>query len=72
MTVYQSHRKLIAAVIGAIVTILATQGFSVDAEIVAAVTTLLTALAVYLVPNGPQIEFYENDQPERISKQNWA
>ena len=47
----QNHRKLIAAVIGAIVTILATQGISVDAEIVVSVTTLLTALAVYIVPN---------------------
>ena len=65
---YQSHKKFIAAVIGAIVTILATQGVSVDPEIVAAVTTLLTAAAVYLIPNGPQVEFYEKDP----QSQDWA
>lgn len=61
MTVYQTHRKFVAAVIGAIVTIAATQGFTVDPEIVAAVTTLVTAAAVYLIPNGPRIEFYNED-----------
>jgi len=59
-----NHRKLIAAVIGAIVTILATQGVSVDPEIVAAVTTLLTAAAVYLVPNTPKIVYYQDDTPQ--------
>lgn len=65
MTTYQTHRKFIAAVIGAIVTILATQGFSVDPEIAAAVTTLVTAVAVYLVPNGPKFEFYTQDPKPR-------
>lgn len=59
-----NHRKLIAAVIGAIVTILATQGVSVDPEIVAAVTTLLTAVAVYLVPNAPNVVYYNDDTPQ--------
>jgi hypothetical protein len=59
-----NHRKLIAAVIGAIVTILATQGVSVDSEIVTVVTTLLTALAVYLVPNAPSVVYYEDDAPQ--------
>ena len=45
------YRKLIVAVIGAVVTILAVAGIDADAEIVAAVTTLLTAASVYLVPN---------------------
>ena len=47
--------------IGAIVTILATQGISVDAEIVTAVTTLLTALAVWLVPNDVAVKFFDED-----------
>jgi uncharacterized membrane protein (DUF441 family) len=55
------YRKFIAAVIGAIVTILATQGVSVDPEIVTAVTTLLTAIAVLLIPNQTSIEFYNED-----------
>jgi hypothetical protein len=49
------YRKTVAAVIGAIVTILATQGVSVEPEIVIAVTTLITALLVYLVPNDPRL-----------------
>ena len=55
------YRKFVAAVIGAIVTILATQGFSVDPEIAAAVTTLLTAVVVLLVPNRSNIRFYDED-----------
>ena len=55
------YRKFIAAVVGAIVTIAATQGFSVDPEIVAAVTTLLTAVAVLIVPNRTSIQFYDED-----------
>jgi hypothetical protein len=55
------YRKAIAAVIGAIVTILATQGISVDAELVAAVTTLLTALAVWLIPNDVAVKFFDED-----------
>jgi hypothetical protein len=68
MTVYQTHRKFVAAVIGAIVTIAATQGFTVDPELVAAVTTLITALVVYLVPNGPHVELYNQDlAPEDLA-----
>ena len=55
------YRKFVAAVIGAIVTLLATQGVSVDAEIVTAVTTLLTAVAVLLIPNRSSIQFYNED-----------
>jgi hypothetical protein len=55
------YRKFVAAVVGAIVTIAATQGFSVDPEIVAAATTLLTAAAVLLVPNRSSITFYDED-----------
>lgn len=46
------YRKAITAVLGAIVTVLATQGIDVDPGLVAAVSTVLTALLVYLVPNG--------------------
>ena len=49
------YRKTVAAVIGAIVTILATQGVSVNQEIVVAVTTLITVALVYLVPNSPKL-----------------
>jgi hypothetical protein len=35
----------------------------VDPEIVAAVTTLLTAIVVWLVPNAPYVEFYADDEP---------
>jgi hypothetical protein len=59
MTNFQNHRKMIAAVIGAIVTIAAVSGFSVDAEIVAAVTTLVTAIVVYLVPNAIPVDYYQ-------------
>lgn len=55
------YRKFVAAVIGAIVTILATQDVSVDPEIVAAVTTLVTAIAVLLIPNEGGIRFYDED-----------
>ena len=61
MSQFQNHRKVIAAVIGAIVTLVAIAGFSVDPEIVAAVTTLLTAIAVYFVPNKSLVEFYAED-----------
>jgi uncharacterized paraquat-inducible protein A len=52
---------MIAAVIGAIVTIAAVSGFSVDAEIVAAVTTLVTAIVVYLVPNAIPVDYYDQE-----------
>lgn len=47
-----SHiRKAIVAVVGAVVAILATAGYDVDDDTVAAVISLLTAVAVYIVPN---------------------
>ena len=55
------YRKFIAAVLGAIVTILATQDVSVDPEIVAAVTTLLTAIAVLVIPNNTATKFFDED-----------
>lgn len=55
------YRKFIAAVIGAIVTILATQDVSVDPEIVAAVTTLATAIAVLVIPNDVGVRFFDED-----------
>lgn len=55
------YRKFIAAVIGAIVTILATQDVSVDPEIVAAATTLLTAIAVLAIPNKTASKFFDDD-----------
>lgn len=61
MSNFQNHRKVIAAVIGAIVTIAAVAGFSVDAEIVAAATTLVTAIVVYLVPNAIPVEYYQGE-----------
>jgi len=55
------YRKFIAAVIGAIVTILATQDVSVDPEIAAAVTTLVTAVAVLLIPNEVGVRYFDED-----------
>lgn len=46
------YNKAITAVIGAIVAILAAAGIDVDPAISTAVVTLITALAVYLVPNA--------------------
>jgi hypothetical protein len=46
------YRKAIVAVIGAIVTILALYGIDVDPELVAAITTILTAGAVAWFPNS--------------------
>lgn len=45
------YRKLAAAIIGAVVTILAVWQIDVDPQIVAAATTLLTAALVWLLPN---------------------
>lgn len=64
MSKMSQYRKFVAAVIGAIVTLLATQGVSVDAEIVTAVTTLLTAVAVLVIPNRSSIQFYNEDLKE--------
>lgn len=48
-----SINKAIVAVVGAGVAIAAVAGFDVDDETATAVVTLLTAVAVYLVPNKP-------------------
>ena len=44
-------RKAIVAVVGAVVAVLAAAGVDVDPEVSAAVVSLATALAVYLIPN---------------------
>lgn len=47
------YRKTVAAVVGAVVTILVAGGLidGLDAQVQAAITTLLTAVAVYALPN---------------------
>lgn len=45
------YRKSLVAIIGAVVSILAINGVDLDPELVAAITTLLTASLVWLVPN---------------------
>lgn len=48
-----NYRKLVVAVVGAVLTILALSfDIDVDPEVVAAVTTLLTAAGVWFFPNG--------------------
>lgn len=46
------YRKSIVAIIGAVVTILAVWGVEVDPQLVAAITTLVTAGLVWLIPNA--------------------
>ena len=45
------YRKATTALIGAVVSILAVNGIDLDPELVAAVTTIITASLVYLIPN---------------------
>lgn len=45
------YNKAIAAAVTALVAVLATQGIDIDPEVEAAVVTLATTLAVWLVPN---------------------
>jgi hypothetical protein len=45
------YRKSAVALIGAVVTILAVNGVNLDTELVAAITTLVTASLVWFVPN---------------------
>lgn len=47
-----SYRKSVVAIIGAVVTIAAIYGVDADPELVAAVTTLLTAVGVWFFPNA--------------------
>lgn len=51
MTV-SSYKKSVVAVIGALVTIAAIYGFESDPELIAAITTLLTAAGVWFFPNS--------------------
>lgn len=59
------YTKSIVAVIGAIVTLLAIWGIDLDPELVAAVTTLATAVAVWFVPNADP-GFDDQDRDDRI------
>jgi hypothetical protein len=45
------YRKSAVALIGAVVTILALNGVNVEPDLVAAITTLITAALVWVVPN---------------------
>lgn len=45
------YRKATTAIIGALVTILAVNGVDLDPELVASVTTIITAALVWAVPN---------------------
>ena len=45
------YKKAVVAVVGAVVTVLAVAGIDVEPAVVTAVTTLLTSLLVYFVPN---------------------
>jgi hypothetical protein len=45
------YRKTTTAIIGAVVSILAINGVNLDPELVIAITTLVTAALVFLVPN---------------------
>jgi len=46
-----NYRKSAVAVIGAVVTLAGIYGLDIDPELVAAVTTLVTAGLVWVVPN---------------------
>jgi len=58
------YRKTVAAVVGAVVTILVAGGLidGLDAQVQAAITTLLTAVAVYALPNK-KAESLIDDRP---------
>lgn len=45
------YRKAVTAIIGGVVTIAAVYGINFDPELVAAVTTIVTAALVWAVPN---------------------
>jgi hypothetical protein len=46
------YRKSIVAIVGALATLAGINGIDVDPELVAAVTTLITASLVWWVPNA--------------------
>lgn len=56
------YRKSAVAVIGAVVTILAVWGVNLDPQLVAAITTLVTAGLVWLIPNDAAVEFDPQDR----------
>jgi uncharacterized membrane protein len=45
------NKAIVAAVIGALVTVLAALGVEVEPELAAAIVTIVATLAVYIVPN---------------------
>jgi len=47
-----SQKAVVAAVVGAVATVLLALGVDVDQELQAAVVTVVTAALVYLVPNS--------------------
>lgn len=58
------YRKSAVAIIGAIITILAVWGVEVDPQLVAAITTLVTAGLVWLIPNDAAVEFDAQDREQ--------
>jgi hypothetical protein len=48
-------QKAVVAVVGAVVTVLAVAGIDADPEVVAAVSTVITAVAVWAIPNSQTV-----------------
>ena len=46
------YRKAIAAVVGAVVAVAAVFGLNIDPQVSATVISVLTSIAVYVVPNS--------------------
>lgn len=59
------YTKAITATIGALATIAGVWGLDIEPEIVAAVTTLVTALAVFWLPNADP-EFDAQGRTDRL------
>lgn len=55
------YRKLIAAVVGLAVTLLASSGVVVDAPAIDFLVAALTAFAVWKLPNAPQVPPAQGD-----------
>lgn len=45
------YRKAIAAVVGAVVAVVAVFGVNIDPQVSATVVSVLTSIAVYVIPN---------------------
>lgn len=61
------YSKAIVAIVGAVVAVLAAAGINVDPAVSTAVVTLLTALAVYWIPNvDPEVEFDDQGRDDRL------